>query len=324
MLEYDVFIELLKKGESFLIASHFNPDGDGIGSTLAMGAFIERIGKRAVLYNRDRLLSSLAFLPGSEKIVSSIDPAAKFDMTIMVDCAQQKRISDEFASFAGKGRVACIDHHLLEAPEADSTLVDKDAASTGEVVLRLLRRARMEITPDVATCIYTTLVVDTGFFRYSNTNESIFALASELVSEGASPWLVAKHLEESYPLSRMRLLGRSLSSLELRHGGRYATMDVTQAMLGETGAAIEHSDEFAVYPRAIEGVEVSALFREIEPGRVKVSLRSKDTIDVAAIARGFGGGGHARAAGLMIKAPLVEAKARLDEIVAGEIVRAKI
>lgn len=317
MDDYAALIDRIAKGTRFLVASHYNPDGDGIGSTLAMGICLARMGKEVCLYNRDPLPSSLAFLPGAGGIVRTLPSGGRFDCSIMVDCAQQKRISDAFAAFPGRGVVACIDHHLLETPEAELTLVDSEAASTGEVILRLARQMGMELDAPLAQCIYTTLVVDTGFYRYSNTNAHTLSLAAELVSAGAEPWDVARNLEESYPASRMRLLGQALASLSIGHGGRYATMEVTQAMLAATGALLEHSDEFAVYPRAIAGVEVSALFREGDDGRVKVSLRSKDAVDVAAIARGFGGGGHARAAGFQMRSTLEEAKRRVEEAVSG-------
>ena len=311
MDKYIGIIDLLRAGSRILICSHYNPDGDGIGSMLAMGMLLERIGKKVVLYCRDKVPVNLEFLPTSQRITNKLPQTDKFDLTLMLDCAQRKRISDDFAQFKGTGKVICIDHHLLEKPESDIDLIDSEAASTGEVVLRLARRAGYLVEKKIAQCIYTTLVVDTGFFKYSNTNEEIFSLASQLVRLGADPWTVAKYLEESHPLCRMVLLGFSLASLHVEFKGKYATMDVTQKMLKESKAVMELSDEFATYPRAIEGVEVSALFREYGDGRIKVSLRSKDTVDVAAIARSFGGGGHARAAGFQTKLSLKEAKEKL-------------
>ena len=315
MDDYAGFIGKLKASKLFLVVSHYSPDGDAIGSTIAMGMALEMMGKQAVLYNRDPLPDNLRFLPGAEKFVSVIPSGAHFDMAIMVDCAQRKRISDDFASSTSFASVACIDHHKLKGVEADLVLLDDEAASTGDVVLRLVERAGLPVGPELAQCIYTTLVVDTGFFRYSSTDSRVFSLASKLVSLGASPWDVAKNLEESYPEARLKLLAGSLATLSVDLNGRYATMDVTAKMLKETGACMEFSDEFTTYPRSIKGVEVAALFREVDAGHVKVSLRSKDTVDVAELARWMGGGGHARAAGLRIKATMEEAKLRLREAV---------
>ena len=316
MVDYDSIINKLKGGKRFLVVSHSSPDGDAIGSTIAMGIFLERMGKEATLYNVDGVPANLRFLPRSESVVSSLPAEESWDAAIMVDCGQRKRISEDFAASKAFPIVACIDHHLLDSCEADVTLLDSGAASTGEVVLRLMRRAGVKIDRDVAQCIYTTLVVDTGFFKYSSTTAESFALASELVKAGAEPWTVSKNMEESHPASRMKLLALSLASLEIGCGGRYASMEVSQQMLSKAGATMELSDEFATYPRAIEGVEVSALFREMEDGRTKVSMRSKDHVDVAAISRGFGGGGHARAAGFRMRANVAETKAKVAEAVA--------
>lgn len=315
MEQYSNFISQLNKSKRFIIASHYNPDGDAIGSMLAMRLFLERMGKNVTLYNRDLFPSNLSFLSGVEKITNKLNQKDSFDMAIIVDCAQKKRVSDDFAAFKNLGVVVCIDHHLLEDSDAAIKFVDSEAASTGEVVLRIMKHAKAKIDEPVAQCIYTTLVVDTGFFKYSNTNANIFLLAHELVLAGANPWVVAKNIEESYPASRFKLLGASLSTIDLRLNGKYATMDVTQKMLKDSGAEMDMSDEFATFPRAIDGVEVAALFRELEDGRVKISMRSKDVVDVAAVARSFGGGGHARAAGFRMKSTLQEAKEKVYETV---------
>jgi len=311
MNDYGAFLKGIEGARSFVIASHFSPDGDGIGSTLALGMALERMGKRVVMYNRDRLPENLEFLPGAGRLVRELSADARFDMAIMVDCAQRKRISEEFAAHQGFGKLACIDHHKLKDLEAEITLLDDCAASTGEVVLHLMETAGIDIDVDLAQCIYTTLVVDTGFFRYSSTNAHALEIASQLVRNGASPWEVAKNLDESYPASRLRLLALSLSTLELGMEGKYATMEVTQGMLKESGAGMEYSDEFATYPRSVKGVEVAALFREVEGGVIKISLRSKDSVDVAELARPMGGGGHSRAAGLRIRGTMEQAKSKL-------------
>lgn len=316
MDEYKSFIERIGGAKSFVIASHQSPDGDGIGSTVALALALERMGKEVVLYNGDPIPWNLKFLPRTDDFVSKLPEGSNFDMAIMVDCAERKRISKEFAEHEGLGTLACIDHHQLKNPEADVLLIDPEAASTGEVVFRFMKRAGVEIDADVALLIYTTLVVDTGFFKYSTTNAHVLGLASELVEAGAVPWTVAKYLEESYPAERMKLLAKSLATLSFEFDGKYASMDVTQAMFKETGASIEQSDEFATYPRSIAGVEVSALFREMEDGVIKVSLRSKDLVDVAALARKMDGGGHARAAGMRMRASLDEAKRMLLDSVA--------
>lgn len=312
---YDRLLDRLREGSRIMIASHYNPDGDAIGSTIALGLVLERLGKRVVMYNRDAVPSNLSFLQASDRFVRKIDPEDTFDMAVMVDSASRKRISDEFAAFKGFREMACIDHHIHDEPEAAVCLIDEEAASTGEVVVRLMERAGIEADADIAQCVYTTLVVDTGFFKYSNTNAAVFRLASRMVELGARPWEVAKNIEESYPASRWMLLSRVLATLEFRLGGKYASMEVTQKMLVKSDATIDQTDEFASYPRSIEGVEVAALFRENEDGSIKVSLRSKDRVDVAAIARGFGGGGHLHASGFKLADGMKAAKKRVLDTV---------
>lgn len=310
---YDEFVAKIKNVRSFILVSHQSPDGDGIGSCLALGFALRSIGKEVTLYSKDEIPANLAFLPFSGDFVHEIPSDKTFDIAIMLDCAQRKRISEEFAKFTGAKEFACVDHHLLTTVEAEFLLIDDKAASTGEVILRLLKKAGLKVTKDIAQCIYTTLAVDTGFFKYSNTTQDALAVAAELVGEGASPWEVSKNIEESHPAERMKLLALSLASLEMGFNGKFASMDVTSNMLSKSGATIELSDEFASYPRAISGVEVSALFRDVEPNLVKVSLRSKDYVDVAKIAGKFGGGGHARAAGFRMRTSIDIAKQKLTE-----------
>lgn len=314
-IDYDALVKGMARATSFFIGSHHNPDGDGIGSTIALGIALERMNKRVTMYNRDGVPFNLKFLPNVDIVVSAIDANASFDMTIMVDCTQRNRISDDFADFKNTGEVVCVDHHILDRAEADYMLIDENAASTGEVVLHILEHAGSKICPEIAQCIYTTLVVDTGFFKYSNTSSHVLKVAGDLVDLGASPWFVAKHLEESHPESSLRLLALSLGTLTLDMNGGYSTMDITQDMLARSGSLMEYSEEFATYPRSIKGVEVSALFREVENGVIKVSMRSKDIVDVAKIAKSFGGGGHSHAAGFRMKCTLSEARKRVAKAV---------
>jgi phosphoesterase RecJ-like protein len=311
---YDEVAKVIKENRTFLIASHISPDGDAIGSTLALGIALKKIGKEIVMFNRDGVPSNLMFLAGADKFTKNI-PDTKFDAAILVDCAAPDRAGQTFEEAVVTGPKIAIDHHRIEEKDVDISCIDETAASTGDVVLRILNRMNLPITADIAMCIYCTLVVDTGFFRYSNTTEAVLRVAADMVSLGADPWTVARNLEESYPVARFFLLARALASLKTAYDGRYAHMDITQQMIAETGAGIEMSDEFAGIPRSINSVMVSALFREISAGKIKVSLRSKEDIDVSDIAKRFGGGGHSHAAGCSITGTLQEAKDKIEEIV---------
>lgn len=307
-------LKAVRSEKKFLIVSHYHPDGDALGSTLALGFALKKLGKKVVLYNRDAVPYNLKYLPGSGAITNAL-PEEIFDATFMLDCAQPKRVSDAFAKAVEEkktGRLLCIDHHLLDHKIGDIDWIDPKAASTGCVVWQFLKMLQLHKNKNVANLVYCTLTVDTGSFRYSSTTAAVFKLAAELLSYGADPWLAARHLEESNPAKRYVLLGMALQSLHVGLGGRYASMDVTQEMLGKSGAGEDLSEDFANYPRSIEGVEVSALFREMEDLRIKVSLRSKLRVDVSRIAKSFGGGGHEHAAGCVLHAGLVAAKKQIE------------
>lgn len=311
---YDEIIEALKGKKRVLIGSHINPDGDALGSTLALGMALSKMGKEVVLYNRDGVPKSLAFLPHSALIVRQI-PEVPYDAAVLVDCASPERAGVPFENAKITGPKIAIDHHRIDESAVNISCIDETAASAGEVILRLLKRMNVPVNADTAVCIYCTLAVDTGFFRYSNTTEAVLRVAAELVGCGADPWTVAKNLEESYPPERFYLLAQSLATIEVSKDGKYAHMDVTQKMIKDTGASIEMSDEFASIPRSVGSVLVSALFREMESGKIKVSLRSKEAIDVSAMAKKFGGGGHAHAAGCSITGTLQEVKDKIQAIV---------
>ena len=311
-------LNALKKEKSFLIVSHYHPDGDALGSTLALGLALRKLKKKVVMYNRDPVPYNLSFLPCADLLVSKI-PAQKFDCLIMVDCAQPKRVSAEFAKLVGEknfGKLICIDHHLLDYTVGDLDWIDPKAASTGCVIWGLLQGLKLTKLPKIPDLVYTTLTVDTGSFRYSNTTVSVFELAAQLVKQGASPWFVARNLEESNPIERYSLMGLALKSLFVGLNGKFSSMDVTQEMLRLSKAGDDLSEDFANIPRSIAGVEVSALFREMEDGRIKVSLRSKEYADVSRIAKEFAGGGHKHAAGCIIALPLAAAKKKIESIVA--------
>jgi phosphoesterase RecJ-like protein len=310
---YAEVIDLLNGGSRFCIATHINPDGDGIGSMLAMKIALEGMGKEVVTYSSDPIPFSLEFLPRANEVVSSISDDDKFDAAIMVDCAEPKRAGKDFDKLVKRTKLAVVDHHLYNDLEDAVTCLDKNAASAGEVVWRLLDKMGVFFNETATTEIYTTLVVDTGFFKYSSTTSDVLRLDSQLVEKGADPWTVACNLEESYTDQRLKLLGEALVTLQISMDGCFASMAVTQEMLKKTGADIADSDEFATYPRSIRGVEMAALFREFQDGRVKVSLRSKSDVNVAEIARRYGGGGHFNAAGFSIQGDLTKAKTVVEQ-----------
>ena len=293
-------ISAIKKGKSFLVGSHVGPDGDAMASSLAMGWGLEQLGKKVVYFNQDPVPEVLRFLPGSEKVITELTAKHSFDAAFVMDCGSFKRLGDKFGKFKGHKKLINVDHHASNDRYGDINYVIDDAASTGEVVWSILKKAGCKLTSQIATNIYCTLVTDTGSFRYSNTDADTLRLAAQMVEAGADPSLVAQNLFESQPYEAFVLLGRLLERLKLSKDKKYSWSVIYQKDLKETGASYEDTEEFINYPRAIKSVEVAALFKELPDGKYKVSLRSKTNADVSQICAQFQGGGHKKAAACVI------------------------
>lgn len=306
-------LEAVKAGKNFLITCHAHPDGDGIGSSISLGLWIESLGKRAVVFNADAVPYNLRFLPGWDKVVQKLPAGENFDATILVDCSELKRAESDSQKFDRNklGRTILIDHHMVKNKELDIICVDENAAAAGEVVYRLFNFAGVKITPDIATNLFCTFVVDSGSFRYSNTTAELLRSAADLVDAGASPWAVSMALDESNPPEYIKLLRLVLATFETSPKKDVAWIVLTQQMLDECQASKDVAEEFINFPRSIQGVEVAILFRELKNGKWKVSFRSKDKADVFKIAVLFEGGGHKHAAGCTLEGSLANVKEKI-------------
>jgi phosphoesterase RecJ-like protein len=295
-------VALLKNHTRFLIASHESPDGDAIASTLALANALREQGKEVVAFNRDGVPGDYRFLPGWEQVVTAVDPAARFDVGFVLDAGELKRAG---AWIRGACRILVnIDHHPHSEDFGDIYWVDEQASATGVLVYRLLQATGWSISREVATCLYTTILSDTGSFRYSNADPEAFRVAGEMVALGVDPWQIASGLYESQEEVRLRLLALALPTLDVAPCGTFAAITVTTDMFAATGATAEHTDRFINYPRSVRGVEVAIFFRQIGPDRFKVGFRSKGRIDVGSLSREFGGGGHHNAAGAVLEGSL--------------------
>jgi phosphoesterase RecJ-like protein len=303
-------IREIRRGKSFLVTTHENPDGDALGSALALATGLVKLKKKVKVYNRDPVPAFLKFLPNSEWVTSDLRPDERFDAAFIVDCADLDRVSESFVKHPGIAKRIVLDHHARSGRAGDMNLVEVKAASSGVVVYNVLKKIPVPISKEIAVNVYCTLVTDTGSFRYSNTNASVLKLAHELLKTGVEPWTISKNLYEKFPVERLKLLGRVLNTLELSPDGKIASILLTKEMLRETGAREEMAEEFINFARSIDSVEVAVQFREIDGG-YKMSFRSKDLVDVAEIASRFGGGGHERAAGCKMKGSLPEIKEKI-------------
>ena len=304
--------KLIEVSERFLVAAHMNPDGDAISSTLALGNALVEMGKEVVFYNGDPVPFLYRFLPGASSLVNSLDsPEEKpFDVGFILDSGELRRTGEHLVD---KCRVLVnIDHHTNSERFSDFFWVDEKASSTGTLIYRLLDSfPGYQISLQVATCLYTALLSDTGSFRFANTDEETFRLASKLLETGVDAEKIATQLYENQEERTLHLLAQALNTLKVSDCGRIASISVTNACMQKTGTGPEHTDGFINYPRSIRGIEIAILFREIESGIFKVGLRSKGKVDVARVAREFGGGGHSRAAGATLNGTLEEISERI-------------
>lgn len=302
--------EEISKNRSFLITTHENPDGDAVGSTLALAGYLRKLGKEVTLYCRDPLPDLYTFLPLADVVVNAI-PAGHYDICFVLDVGEFRRAGEELVNFPGIGKFINIDHHLHCDRFGAINLIDSDACATGALIYRIIREAGHEIDYAIALCIYTAVITDTGSFRYSNANPEAFTIAGEMVAAGVNAWHVAEKLYERQPRQRLALLALALATLEVSSRGDYAAVTATLEMFDKSGANPELTDGFVNYPRSIRGVEVAIFFREIEKGLFKVSFRSKGTVDVSALAAVFGGGGHHNAAGCTMPGTIAEVRTKV-------------
>jgi phosphoesterase RecJ-like protein len=310
-------LALIRESRSFLIVTHVKPEGDAIGSSLALGLGLKKMGKEVCLLDMDPVPDTLKFLPASDLFRQKAPPGV-FDVLLLVDCNTLERTGFKKLQAA---RTSVIDHHILSGDNERSvqngqisgSYIDPGASATGELVYNLLCELKVTVDKEIATNLYTAILVDTGGFRYSSTTPESLNISSYLVEAGAEPWGITKEVYENIPFRAMRLLSLAFSSLEMK--GSLAWITVTEAMLKEAGAIIEDTENFVNYPRKIKGVEVAVLFREGSDGSCKVSLRSKGRVNVAFVAEKFGGGGHAAAAGCKLQGSLQEVKKQVLDAV---------
>lgn len=291
-------LPLIRGASTLLIAAHKDPEGDAIGSTLALGLALEQQGKEVTFFNEDPLPYNLGFLPGVSRLRRALAPGETFDLAVVLDCGEAPRLGQPFLLQPPPFRALInIDHHPTNPGFGPQAWIDAQASSTGEMVYKLLQALAAPIDRRVATCLYTAIFTDTGSFRYGNTTPLALRQAAELLELGVDPWLVAQNVYETQPLPRLQLIGAALSTLEFWPECATAAMTLTRAAQQQFESEAGFSDGIINYPRSLRGAEVAALFRELPDGRVKVSFRSRGAFDVAALCQSFGGGGHRQAAG---------------------------
>ena len=315
----DEIINRIEIAQNFLVASHSDPDGDAVGSLLAMGLALDKLGKDVTIYNSSPIPAVYRFLPSVERIVNHFSQKTNFDTALILDCGQISRIGEAHTLVNRIPVSINIDHHITNTRFGTLQLIDPEACSTAEIVYNLIRVLNVPIDNAIATSIYTGILTDTGSFRFSNTNQAAFAISQEMVQYGVEPYYVSQQVYGKYSLGRIKLLNLALDSIEISDNGKLSIMTLTKEMFTETGTQPEDVDGMINYARRIEDVKVAALIQELHNGRnghdalpkFHVSLRSDGTVDVAAIAGTFGGGGHSNAAGFQVEMSMTKLKSQI-------------
>ena len=302
----DEVLNQIGRRQKFICTSHARPDGDAVGSALACCQILRSMGKQANVVLSDGVPGIYRPLPYADSVLRGVEQAPDADAAIILECDGIARTK---LTGLDKHYLINIDHHDTARPFGHVNWIDPNACATAEMIFRLARQAGVKISPEVATCIYTAVLTDTGSFCFTGTTERTFALAQELVRCGADPVKIAHSVYFSTQLSKMRLLGEALCTLH--KDGSLAWMNVTHRAMELCESQEEDCEGLVNYALAIQGIEVALFFREQADGRFRVSLRSKGAINVARVAETFGGGGHSCASGCAIEGPLSVATERM-------------
>jgi phosphoesterase RecJ-like protein len=322
-LDWTPFVELVRRHSRFLLMTHVRPDGDGLGSQLALADALRRLGKTARVAVASNFPDRYRFLTPDGAVERFRAPGDEFrdaEVVVVMDTGTWNQLGD-FGPFLRNLDVpkVVIDHHFTQDDLGALRLVDTSAEATGRLAYEACEAIGAGLSPEAAHFLFVALAMDTGWFRHASTTDRTFALAERLVAAGARPDEIYEELYEQNTLPRLRLMGRVLERMTLAEGGRVALTEVHLTDYAATGARPQDTEDLVNFTRSIEGVEVGLLLMEQFEGGVKVSFRARHGTDVAKVAERFGGGGHKLASGAIVPHPLPEARRRVLEAVAAAL-----
>lgn len=312
-------VEVIESKRRFAITSHIRPDGDSLGSSIGLYWLLRALDKDVEVIMRDPVPHAYQQLPGASqvKVVPAVDPS--YHAVFVIECSD---ISRPGLIDLDKQFVINIDHHSTTALFGTINWIDSTASAVGEMIYNLCKATGVRVTKEIAECVYTALITDTGSFHYSNTTERTFKVASELVRTGVKPAKTAEAVFASYPWSRIELMGAVLSTARRDESGRVACMRQSLDMQRQAQASDEDADGFVNYPLTVGEVEAVAMLKECEPGIYRTSLRSKGDVNVAKVAERYGGGGHRNAAGCTLTGTWEDAEAEILSLLLDAVKRA--
>ena len=323
MNSFDEIGEVLRKNNNFLITSHINLDGDAIGSELAFYSILKKLKKRPMILNQSKLPKVYDFLPGVNNIRYLEDDyidTKSIDVGIALDCSNVKRMGKTFEIFKNIKTIINIDHHASNENFGDLNYVDSSVSSVGEIIYKLLRFINVDLLDeDISTCLFTSILTDTGSFRYSNVSSKTFKIASDLTSFGIKPHLIAANIYNRNTYPGLKLLGEALSTLEVDSSNYFSWLTISRKMLNNTKANDEEIEGIIDVATTLDNTEVSILFRETKDSKIKISFRSKGNFDVNKFAGKFNGGGHPNAAGCLCTGKMYKIKEKILSELANDI-----
>jgi phosphoesterase RecJ-like protein len=303
--------EVLRTRENFLVLSHIRPDGDAIGCSLAVGLALRALGKKVSIWNEDGLPDRFRFLPESTLLCSPPEAAQPFEVVVVVDTAVRSRAGDRCLRAVADGALWInIDHHVSNDRLGDLVYIDSEAPAAGQILYELFVQTGLPLTPSMAAALYVAISTDTGSFQYPSTTARTYQIAADLLERGVDVGWINQQIYQCSPRRRLELLRSLLNVLQFSGNDRVASFSLARATARQLGLIPDDTEGMIDVIRSLEGVLVAAFFEETDGGLIRMSLRSKDpSVDVCAICREFGGGGHVLASGARVAGKLEDVQA---------------
>ncbi|MFA5839467.1 MAG: bifunctional oligoribonuclease/PAP phosphatase NrnA [Candidatus Margulisiibacteriota bacterium] len=314
---FDQIRKKLKSVKTAIIAAHVDPDGDAIGSSLALAMLLEKMRIKATVYSKDNVPEIYNFLPRSGEVVSRLPLGARFDVAFMLDASDICRAGDKINIRELAKVLINIDHHPDNQKYGDINYVEK-MSSVGEQIYQLAKYFKVKIDKNMAVCLYVAMITDTGNFRYENTSIATFLMAADLLKQGVDTHSITSLIYDNKSVSSIRLRAMAMQQLQFACDGKIGLTVVDDAMMQKAGAKNEELTGLIDLIRSVQGVEVAILFR-VDGDKIKINFRSKQNVNVGEIAKSFGGGGHVKAAGAVLNGSLADVKAKVLSIVCSKL-----